>query len=142
MKNFLDNLKYKFAEKTQGRYGNDELNRFLGVVTIIFLIVSCFGRLCRPLTYFYIPGVLILAYEIYRSFSKNYAMREKELALYKKCKLKIKNFFAVNKRRWAERKTSRFFTCPNCKQTIRVPKGKGKIQITCPKCSTQFIKKT
>ena len=46
------------------------------------------------------------------------------------------------KKRWAQRSTYRFFKCPQCKQTVRVPKGRGKICITCPKCKTEFIKKS
>ena len=46
------------------------------------------------------------------------------------------------KKRWAQRGTYRFFKCPQCRQTVRVPKGRGKICITCPKCKTEFIKKS
>ena len=46
------------------------------------------------------------------------------------------------KKRWAQRSTYRFYKCPQCKQTVRVPKGRGKICITCPKCKTEFIKKS
>ena len=43
------------------------------------------------------------------------------------------------KKRWAQRGTYRFFKCPQCRQIVRVPKGRGKICITCPKCKTEFM---
>ena len=39
-------------------------------------------------------------------------------------------------------RNNRYYSCPKCRQTVRVPKGKGKIAITCPKCREKFIKKT
>jgi predicted RNA-binding Zn-ribbon protein involved in translation (DUF1610 family) len=41
-----------------------------------------------------------------------------------------------------EKKRYKFFKCPACRQKIRVPKGKGRIEITCPRCGNRFIKKT
>ncbi len=49
---------------------------------------------------------------------------------------------AKKKREWEQRKTYRFFSCPQCEQRVRVPKGKGRIEITCPKCRTSFVKKS
>ena len=46
------------------------------------------------------------------------------------------------KRRWQERKTHLYLKCPTCKQTLRLPKGRGKLKVTCPKCKTTFLKKT
>ena len=142
MKNFFGNLGYRISQWMQGRYGNDEFNRFLSIAAIVLLIASCFGRLCTPLGYLYIPGLLIVIYTIFRSLSKNHYARSKERAFYIKVKDRITGFFHLQKRRWDGRATSRFYRCPKCRTTIRVPKGRGKIQITCPKCRTQFIKKT
>ena len=50
--------------------------------------------------------------------------------------------FGQLQQRFALRKTYRYFSCPHCRQQVRVPKGRGKISITCPKCGTQFIKKS
>ena len=54
----------------------------------------------------------------------------------------IRRLFSKEKYMMKQRKDYRIFTCPGCKQKIRIPKGKGKIEITCPKCRTKFIKKT
>ena len=142
MRNFFGNLGYKIRQAMQGRYGNDEFNRFLSFAALAFLIISIFGNLWTPLMYFYIPGVLILIYTIFRSFSKNLYARSKERDFYFKVKGKISGFFKLQKRRWDGKGTSRFYKCPKCSATVRVPKGRGRIQITCPKCRTQFIKRT
>ncbi len=142
MRNFFSNLKYRLAQSMQGRYGNDELGRFLWFFALICFLVSCFSRLVGWLGFFYIPGLAALIFNIFRSFSKNYTARSKERDFYVNIKSKIVGFFKLQKRRWTERKTHRFYKCPRCGQTIRVPKGRGRIQITCPKCNQSFIKTT
>ena len=59
-----------------------------------------------------------------------------------KCEIPGSGKEKQSEKRWAQRSTYRFFKCPQCKQTVRVPKGRGKICITCPKCKTEFIKKS
>ena len=84
MRNFFNNLSYRLANFMQGRYGNDEFNRFLSIAALVFIIASFFGRFWAPLLYFYIAGLLILIFEIYRSLSKNYTARERERNAYLK----------------------------------------------------------
>ncbi|HIW21835.1 MAG TPA: zinc-ribbon domain-containing protein [Candidatus Dorea intestinavium] len=108
-----------------GRYGQDELNRTLNISALICIVLSFF---IRP---FYYLALLLLIYEIFRSLSRNFAARSKELGHYKE----IKNLLFGTK-------THKIFRCKNCHQQIRVPRGKGKISITCPKCKHQFIKRT
>ena len=55
---------------------------------------------------------------------------------------KIRNWFQNQKNIWQQRKVYHIYTCPSCKQKIRIPKGKGKIEVRCPKCGTTFIKKS
>lgn len=142
MRNFFGNLGYRLRQWMQGRYGNDEFNRFLSVAALVFIVISLFGRLFYPLTFFYIPGVLILIYTLFRSFSKNHYARSKERNFYVNIKNRFLGFFRLQQRRWRGRNTSRYYRCPECRTIIRVPKGRGKIQITCPKCRKQFIKRT
>lgn len=142
MRNFFGNLGYRFRQWMQGRYGYDEFSRFLMIVAIVFFVISIFGRLWTPLLFFYIPGILIFAYTIFRALSKNAYARSKERDFYVKLKNRFLGFFKLQKKRWDGRKTSRFYRCPQCRTIIRVPKGRGKIEITCTKCRTKFIKRT
>lgn len=54
----------------------------------------------------------------------------------------IKNWFRLQKRKFSERKTHRFFKCAQCKAALRVPRGKGKIKVRCPKCGAEALRKT
>ena len=84
----------------------------------------------------------LLIYSLFRTFSKRTQARAAENYRYFVCKNKVLSWFRRCKARWQDRKTHRYFRCPQCKATVRVPKGKGKIRITCPKCQNQFVKKS
>ncbi len=142
MRNFLDNLRYRFQQLMQGRYGTDEFNRFLSFFALGLIIISFFRWLWPPLFYVDIAALLILAYAIFRSFSRNHYARSKERDFYVNIKDKVLGFFRLQKKRWDGRATSRYYRCPGCRTIIRVPKGRGKIEITCPKCRNRFIKRT
>ena len=84
----------------------------------------------------------LLIYSLFRTFSKRTQARAAENYRYFVCKNKVLGWFRRGKARWQDRKTHRYFRCPQCRATVRVPKGKGKIRITCPKCRHQFVKKS
>lgn len=81
---------------------------------------------------------------VLRAFSSNKVARAKENAIF----LKVFFLFSSNRKgkkknaNMADKKLFKFFKCPQCGQKVRVPKGKGKVEILCPKCSHRFIKKT
>ena len=83
-----------------------------------------------------------MIYSYYRMFSRQTYKRALENQKFLQHTSKIRGFFAKQKYMVAQRKTHHIYKCPNCKQKIRVPKGKGKIEIRCPKCQTTFIKKS
>ncbi len=129
-------MKEKWMRFMYGRYGTDGLNRFLLILALLLLIVSLFGI---P----YVSGValLILIITYVRMFSKNTAARQKENVAYYKIRGKVLLPFYQLKNRFRDRKTHRYFKCPKCKKTLRVPKGKGTIKIKCP-CGHSFQKRT
>lgn len=134
----VQKMKEKLQRFMVGRYGADQLSRVYLALTLIFLVLSMFTKF-MPL---YWLALILLVYTYYRMFSKNvskmYAQNQKFLNRRYRLVAKWDAF----KKRFAQRKEYRFFKCPTCKQRVRVPKGKGKICITCPRCHRDFIKKS
>lgn len=130
-------LRDRFQQFMTGRYGTDEFSRFLLIVALIFMVLSMF--LNGP---FYLLAMVLLIYCYFRMFSRNTYKRYAENEKYLEIKNNITGVFQREKDHASQRKDYRFFKCPNCKQKVRVPKGKGKIKIHCPKCHTDFIKKS
>ncbi|HPB16595.1 MAG: hypothetical protein WC554_07315 [Clostridia bacterium] len=127
----------KIREFFMNRYGMDSLNRALMVLYVIFLIISL---ITRQDIFIYI-SLGIAVYQVYRALSRNFTARAKENQVFIKFWNPIKRKYYSIKKKITD-KTHRYFKCPKCKTEIRVPKNKGKIRITCPKCSEQFIKNT
>ena len=122
----------------QGRYGYDELNNGLFVIFIAFWVLSMITRK----SFFYTLGVAALVYSLYRSLSRDHMKRSKERLWFLQQTDKVKRFFKQQKQRWDQRKTHKFFRCSQCGVMIRVPRGKGQIEITCPKCGHKFVDRT
>lgn len=133
MRKFFAGLGEKFRTFMIGRYGYDEFYRFLNIVWLIFLVLSLFRI---PFTTWISLAVLIYMY--FRVFSKNFSKRYAENEAYKNLIGRFMKSGRINKQRFEDRKDYRYFKCPGCGQTVRVPKGKGHIKITCPKCRSQF----
>ena len=132
--NWLRNIGYKLRSGLQhfmaGRYGTDKLNMALLCSGLAFSLLASFipGALIKL-------GLTIVAYAfmfvaIFRTFSRN---------VYKRYEENRKFLIFFQKLR---DKDHRYYNCPRCRQQVRVPKGKGKISITCPKCREKFIKTT
>lgn len=130
-------MKEKLYRFMQGRYGNDQFNRFLMLVLFVLLVISMFGP--RLL---YIPCLLLLGYTYFRIFSKDIYKRRAENAVYLRYEYRVKQFWATWRRDMQQRKTHHIYRCPSCKQKIRIPRGKGKIEIRCPKCNRTFVKRS
>lgn len=121
-----------------GRYGQDNLNRFLFVLALILSIVSLFTRLAILNSL----AMVLLFFSIFRMFSRNTEKRARENFAYLRITERFTRFFSHIKTRLRQRKVYRFYRCPTCKQELRVPKGKGRICIRCPKCQASFEKET
>lgn len=131
-------MRRKFSQMMQGKYGNDELNRTLMVTSMGCLAVS----LITKWNTFYMIGIVLLICSYFRMFSRNIPKRTNENRIYKQKMNQLWSIFTKKKKRLSDKKESCFFRCPSCHQEIRVPRGKGKISITCPKCRTEFIKRS
>lgn len=121
-----------------GRYGNDQLNQFIFVVAIICMVLE----LITHFSLFYILALVLLILGYVRTFSKNINKRYDENMKFLEKKDAILNRFRREKYYASQRKDFHIYTCPQCRQKIRIPRGKGKINVTCPKCRTSFIKRS
>ena len=93
-------------------------------------------------TLFYFLGWVLIIYCYFRVFSRNISKRYAENQKYLAKTYKLRTYIQQQKNSLAQRKVYHIYKCPGCKQKIRIPKGKGKIEIRCPKCGTTFIKKS
>ena len=107
-----------------GRYGADELAKAQSIAALVLLAIA------------------LMIYSTWRMFSKNISARYAENQKYLNYRYQMAVKWNRFKKHLAQRKNYRFYKCPQCKQKVRVPKGRGKICITCPKCRTEFVKKS
>ena len=121
-----------------GRYGADELSRMLLAISMVFLIISMLSRW----NLFYLFAIVLLIYTYFRMFSRNVSKRYAENQKYLNWKYRLVVKKDRKKKQWEQRKIYHFYKCPSCGQKVRVPKGKGKICITCPKCRMEFVRKS
>ena len=121
-----------------GRYGMDSLNKLIFIVTMILLAVMWL----RPNRVVGLIFWILLLIGYFRCFSRNIPARYAENQKYLQLTAQPRSFFRKRKSRFAQRKIYKFFKCPKCRQQVRVPKGKGKINIKCPSCGERFIKKS
>lgn len=131
-------MKDRLRQFMVGRYGVDEFNRFLLILSLAAMIIS--GILGGGILY--LTAVLVLGYTYFRMLSRNVGMRYRENMVYLKVKNRFLGFFKKGKNTVNQRRNYHIYKCPGCGQKIRIPKGKGRVSITCPKCHAEFIKKS
>lgn len=124
----------KLVEWLRGRQGPDDLAIFSMNVAIVIVVVNLFARVSWL-------GWIALApivYSMFRIQSKNLASRSKENAAFLKALGPARPWVQNPSAAWKELRTYKHATCTSCKQRVRVPRGKGKLRVTCPKCGTKF----
>jgi len=130
-------MKERFQQFMIGRYGLDELGRYLNIVAcIVFLL----GLIITPQASSL--AIVLIIYNYFRIFSRNIRARSNENAAFLRVRSQFGRWISSKKLRFSQRNTHCFYKCPSCKKTIRVPKGKGKIEITCPVCRNRFVKRS
>lgn len=131
-------MREKLARFMYGRNGVDHLSRFLVYAGLICILIDVFVGS----SVFYVIGIALAVYSYFRVFSRNLEKRRAENAKY----FQYRNKFMSGFRNWRERQRQRkdyaFFRCPSCKAMLRVPRGKGKIRVTCRKCGNAFERRT
>lgn len=130
-------MKAWFQRFMSGRYGFDQLNGFLCILSLILVVLGAWLS-----GFLYWLGLALLLWCYFRIFSRNIQKRYAENMKYLSLQNQAKDWLARQKLRFDQRKVYRYFKCPHCRQSIRVPRGRGRISITCPKCGTSFIKKS
>ncbi len=113
-----------------GRYGTDKLNMTILGVGLIACVLATLLPVPLLKLGFTLLSYVLMFYAIFRSLSRNTYKRYQENRKYLLFLQKLKD------------KEHRYYDCPRCRQQVRVPRGKGKISIVCPKCKEKFIKKT
>lgn len=136
MKKRFEKFQGKLQRWMYGRYGIDKLSKSLFILSLVFLFLS--GR--SPI--YNLLSLITLALVMIRTYSKDIEKRRRELSLYFDLTRGIRKFWALSKKKFRDRKTHKYYKCPNCKKDFRVPRGKGKIKIFCPNCGHEIIKRT
>ena len=120
-----------------GRYGSDELNLFLLVTYLVFLLLSVLPGLGLLET----VAFVLMVWSLFRMLSRNYAARRAENAKFLHVAGPVIRWLRL-RRTILRDKEHRYFKCPNCGQQLRVPKGKGTITVTCRSCGVSFREKS
>ncbi|WP_455682478.1 hypothetical protein [Thomasclavelia sp.] len=130
-------MKEKLYQFMQGRYGIDQLNNFLMIISIGCFIVNIFiGSLIIN-----ILAYVIWLIVIFRMLSKNIYVRNQENEKYLNFFNPLNRYLKLKSMNKQE-PTHKHYMCPKCKQMVRIPKGHGKIVITCPSCKNKFEKRS
>ena len=124
------NMNVALRRFMEGRYGNDKLNNAILGAAMVLVILALFLK--NPLVNLIIHGVAyaLMFWAIFRSLSRNTYKRYQENRKYLQIFGRMKD------------RDHRYFDCPKCRQMVRVPRGKGKIAITCPRCREKFVRKS
>ncbi len=127
-----------FQRFMMGRYGTDQLSFTMMIAGLAISLLS------RFLWYWplYILSMVLFGVALFRMLSRNCSRRYEENRRFMNMVWAVRDWWRGLKADFQERRTYRHFKCPKCSQKIRIPKGRGKIEIRCPKCGEAFVKKT
>lgn len=141
---YVEMLQKDLREIMSIRCGLDELNNFIMLIGFIFITIALFSRHWI----FTVIGALLVVLCYARVFSKNLEKRQKENAFYMKYMgnvVKVVRRYKLGIKMWYKSLKDAeylYFVCSGCGQVIRIPKGKNKVSVRCPKCSKTFVKKS
>ena len=113
-----------------GRYGTDRLNMVILCAGLVASLLSVWVKAAPFNLIFWALSYGLMIWAIFRILSRNTYKRYQENRKFLQLFDRLKD------------RDHRYFDCPKCRQMVRVPRGKGKIAITCPRCREKFVKKT
>lgn len=134
----MNRFREYFVRLMMGRYGVDKLGRFLMGAALICIIAGIFIR--NPLVD--IIALILMGVSYFRMFSRNMGRRFQENQRFERFWFQILEMFRKWRFKIQRIRQYHIYKCPSCGQKIRIPRGKGKINIHCPKCNTEFIKRS
>lgn len=134
----MSQFRERFSRFMIGRYGSDKLSRFLMGTVFALIFVGIFIR-----SYWVdIAALFLMMLSYFRMFSRNIGKRFEENQKFERISFRVTEFFKKWRFKFQQMRQYHIYKCPSCGQKIRIPRGKGKVSVHCPKCSTDFIKKS
>lgn len=134
----MSQFRERFSRFMIGRYGSDKLSRFLMGTVFALIFAGIFIR-----SYWVdIAALFLIVLSYFRMFSKNIGKRFEENQKFERISFRVTEFFKKLRFKFQQMRQYHIYKCPSCGQKIRIPRGKGKVSVHCPKCSTDFIKKS
>ena len=127
---FFQRIAQAFQRCMQGRYGTDKLNMLILTVGLSCSVLSMIIPFLPVRLPLFLVSYILMIIALWRTFSRKTYKRYDENRRYLLFLQRMKD------------REHRYYDCPRCRQQVRVPKGKGKIAITCPRCKEKFTKKT
>ena len=124
----------KMADAMRGRYGSDELNNLLNAIVLVLLIINIFAQQ----TWLLLIALALVVCVGWRIMSKNVEARRNENELFLDHAGRFRPWLRNHSAALTEARTYKHAVCPDCGQKVRVPRGKGKLRVTCPKCHKKF----
>lgn len=131
-------MRNKLQRFMMGRYGIDKMNQVLSICSLILVALG----IILKVSVLYWAGLVLIGFIYFRMLSKDISKRYAENQAFLRHYYRLTGWFGSKKQSMERNKGYRIFSCPQCKQKVRVPKGKGKISIHCPKCGNDFIKRS
>ena len=132
----IQNWLYKFM---YGRYGHDILNYFIIIVAMLLSILSALFFKSNNFVSLFVYGLLLLS--VFRMMSRKRYKRKKENEKFFALIRPLRSRYKLIKNNLTD-KGHRYYQCPQCGQKVRVPRGRGKIEISCPNCRTKFTRRS
>ena len=130
LRQFMAKLSVGYRNFMAGRYGTDRLNMVILSVGLVASLLSVLIKFAPVNLVLFFLSYGMMFWAIFRTLSRNTYKRYQENRKFLQLTGRLKD------------REHRYFDCPKCRQMVRVPRGKGKISITCPRCREKFVKKT